>query len=255
MLFKRLLITTFSLACSLTAAAAEPPSDEREVRVQKGIDAAFPGKRFVIWVSVSGDMNDDGLSDVAAIVITDPMSDAPREEKLVVLAGKENGEFTPLSLSGEFCHAQKFYNLSSAAGKAFEVEVVEAIDATHANSFTLKFRYNPKLGDFELLGREDRSQEYDQNASYNVSVNYATGLVVTTRHLGKSYIERRTTADGIEKLLTHSRHAARHKAVTGRFESSERFRLQGFDCSNYQSSDPANKASPWIDENFKVQRQ
>ncbi len=249
--FHRLVVAVVNLACATATAHAQEPVEARTIK--KALDALFPGMQFDIWGYINRDLNGDGINDLAAVVVSFPTS-APREERLLVLAGGVDGSFTPLSVSGVFCTADKFYELSaSPMGDSFEVKGVTSADATHSDSFTFKFRYNAKLSDFELVGREQLSDEYDENSSYRISVNYLTKKVIHSRHLGKSYIERRTTEDGTEKIVEHSRRSGKHKEARTQFDIPVLFRLQGFDCLHW--TDPADMPSLYIDENFKVRRQ
>ncbi|MFZ6818919.1 hypothetical protein [Undibacterium sp. Ji22W] len=243
------------LIFAVSTAHAQEPSVARAAKIQDAIDAVFPGKQFVIWNSIEGDFNGDGVNDFAAVVVS-YTTEGAREERLLVMAGGSDGRFTPLSVSGEFCKVDKFYNLSaSPAGKSFEVEGVGSADATHSGSFTFKFRYNTKLRDFELIGREDHSVDYDANSSYKVSVNYLTKEILLARQLGKNYIDRHTAADGSEKIIERTRRAAKLKEAKMRFDSSMLFRLQGFDCARFWDTDPAANPPLYIDENFKIQSQ
>jgi hypothetical protein len=216
--------------------------------------AEFPHLDF-IWANAEGDLDGDGLPDLALVLTGNRGADGPREERLIVLVGKPDGSYKILSVSDEFCHVRKFYNLStSQLGSSFEVEGVSSGDASHSDSFTLKFRYNVNFNDFELVGREDRSTNYDEDSSYRVSINYLTAVAIQTRHLGKNYIERRYTADGTEEIVQHSRRSSKHKEVKTEFNGTVLFRLQGFDCSRYLDEDPAAILPIHIDEDFKVQR-
>ena len=164
-----------------------------------------------------------------------------------MFAGASDGSYTPISVSGQFCEPEKFYNMS-IEGSALIVQAVSYADAARAASFTLQFRYNAKLNDFELIGMEEDSVEYDENSSYKVSVNYLTKVIRLSRHLGKSYIKRSTTADGIEKIVEYSRRSGKHKEARTRFANSTIFRLQGFECGGNSAPD----TGVYIDENFKV---
>ena len=248
---RRLLVVVAYLACAVGTAHAHEP-DAGHTAIHKALDATFPGKQFDVWDSIDHDLNGDGIKDLAAIVVSFPEHSA-REERLLVLAGGVDGNLKLLSVSGVFCTANQFYQFSAPqAGDSFEVKGVMSADAARSASFTFKFRYNAKLSDFELIGREQVSDEYDENSSYRISVNYLTKEVIHSRHLGKSYIERRTTEDGTEKIVEHSRRSGKHKEARTKFDIPVLFRLQGFDCLHW--TDPADMPSLYIDEDFNVRR-
>lgn len=253
---RRLWATLAYLACAFGIGEAQEKTVNRVDKIHEAIDAVFPGGHFraeqTTWASGGIDFNGDGMNDLAVIAIGGINNS---EVRLLVLAGGVGGGYTPLSVSGEICHVNKWYNLSaSTVGKSFEVEFFYSGDATQSSSSTLKFRYNARLNDFELVGREDQSTNHDENTSYRVSVNYLTKTVMHSRRLGKSYIERRTAVDGIEEIVEHSRQAGRYREVKAQFDSSALFRLQGFDCESYYKEDPAGVLPLYIEEDFTVRR-
>ena len=239
------------LVCAKGDALAQTVGD-RFSQINSAIAAIFPNRHFSIWVGTDGDLNSDGIKDYAAVIILDG-SENRHEERLVVLAGTSDGNFKPLSVSGQLCEPQKFYNLDIRRDSLF-VESVQNADASAKYGITLQFRFNSRLGDFELVGNETSSYEYDENSSYIVSVNYLTSVVKHSRYLRKIYFERRTTANGIEEIVEHSRRSGRHKEAITHFDSSVLFRLQGFDCSSDLDPAPAVYPSFYIGEDFKVKR-
>ena len=236
-----------AVCVSNTATAQEATETETLGQISAAMSGVFPGMRFSIWDGAAGDLNEDGIEDYAAVVVLPDGKEGRREERLVVFAGASDGSYKPISLSGQFCEPEKFYNLSISTNTLF-VQAVSYADSARAASFTLQFRYNAKLDDFELIGRKDDSVEYDENSSYRVSVNYLTKVIRLSRHLGKSYIKRSTTADGIEKIVKYSRRSGKHREAKTQFDNSMLFRLQGFECAGYSAPD----TGVYIDEKFKV---
>lgn len=220
---------------------------EKFGRIHAAISAAFPEKRFSISEGAEGDINGDGISDYAAVVLLSDGKEGQGEERLAVFAGAADGSYKPISVSGQFCEPEKFYKLSIGRSALF-VQAFSYADAARAASFTLQFRYSAKLNDFELIGMEEDSVEYDENSSYKVSVNYLTKVVRYSRHLGKSYIKRSVTADGIEKIVEYSRLSGKHKETETQFSNSTIVRLQGFECGANNAPD----TGVYIDENFNV---
>jgi hypothetical protein len=132
-----------------------------------------------VWAEAQGDLNGDGIPDAAILLTGSKGGSAHREERLVVVAGISGGGYRVLSVSGEFCHPSKFYQLDIREHDLF-VEAVETADAARHASATLQFRYNAKLKDLELIGEELRSVAYDEDAEERTSSNYLSGRVVQT---------------------------------------------------------------------------
>lgn len=167
--------TTVALLAMAAAAVAQP----QEFATAKAAAAAlFPNQTFVEWTSTAGNWNGDGVQDLALILNeVDGPVDRPMEIRLVVLAGKAGGAYTPLSASSSYCMAQKFYNLE-AKGTSLWVTAVDKAEGDVSATTTLQFRFSPRRGDFELIGKENvwevQGKEYGRS-----SVNYLTGKFIT----------------------------------------------------------------------------
>jgi hypothetical protein len=139
---------------------------------EAAIAAMFPNEKYIEWGSTEGDWNEDGIKDLAMI-----LSGPGDNHRLVVLAGVFGGGYFPLSISSSYCDAPKFYNLDEKGASLFVTQVYNA-DENGSVSNTLKFRFNKKLADFELIGREDISRSHQDKSYDRLSVNYPAGLAI-----------------------------------------------------------------------------
>ena len=206
-------ILTFAigLATAATSAFAQPPA---YAKPEAAVAALFPQRTFVEWNSTAGDWNGDGVPDLALILneVNGP-SDGPMEIRLVVLAGAPGGQYTPLSASASYCRAQKFFNLEAKGTSLFVTAVDKAEDQNSGNT-TLQFRFNPRLGDFELIGKETVwTSGKDGGRS---SVNYLSGQYITSERV-----------KGRLKVSKEKHFAVPALAV-----------LKGFDCDVYDDGTP-----------------
>ncbi|MFZ6771853.1 hypothetical protein ACO0LB_03965 [Undibacterium sp. SXout7W] len=142
----------------------------------------FPHLNF-IWANAEGDLNGDGIPDVAMLLTGNRAENDPREERLVVLTGNPDGSYKVLSISAEFCHPSKFYNLEIVKNSLF-AQMVEYADSSRISSYTLQFRYNAKINDLELIGEEMNSESYETDSIERTSTNYLTGTVIHTTKTG-----------------------------------------------------------------------
>jgi hypothetical protein len=133
-----------------------------------------------VWTSAEGDLDGDGITDVALVLTGGKRNGGPREERLVVLAGVPRGGYRILSISGEFCHPSKFYNLDIKV-RSLIVEAVETLDASRHGSTTLHFRYNPRLNDLQLVGEDTLSVDLGAGEEERTSANYLTGKSLYTK--------------------------------------------------------------------------
>lgn len=171
--------------------------------------ALFPNKKFDQWVSTEGDLNGDGIKDLAMILTHYP-EDGPLEIRLVVLAGVPGEGYLPLSISSRYCVAQKFYNLKSEGPSLFVYEMHKT-DGDGEVTNTLQFRFNKKLDDLELIGRENIYESFQDKSYGRTSVNYLAGMTIVYKRI-----------HGRIKATKRSRFAAPPLA-----------RLSGFDCDKY----------------------
>ena len=202
--------TTIACLTMAAVAYAQPPEF---ASAKAAVAALFPQQTFVEWTSTTGDWIGDGVQDRALILneVNGP-ADRPMEIRLVVLAGAPGGpdeHYAPLSASASYCRAQKFFNLE-AKGSSLLVTAVDKAEDNASGNTTLQFRFNPKRGDFELIGKENlwevQGKEYGRT-----SVNYLAG-----------------------KLTLYERVKGRVKVnKEKRFEAPRLARLNGFDCNSY----------------------
>ena len=195
------------LSTAMPPAHAQPAT---YARPEAAVAALFPQQTFVEWTSTSGDWNRDGVPDIALLLneVNGP-SDRPMEIRLVVLAGTPGGQYTPLSASASYCRAQKFFNLE-AKGTSLWVTAVDKAEGDDLGSTTLQFRFNPRRGDFELIGKETAWTSGKDGGSS--SVNYLSGKVITSERV-----------KGRLKASQEKRFAVPALAV-----------LKGFDCDVYE---------------------
>jgi len=202
----RTLALAIALAAAATGAYAQSPAFARP---EAAIAALFPQQTFVEWTSTTGDWNGDGVPDLALVLNeVNGSSDKPMEIRLVVLAGTPGGQYTPLSASTSYCRAQKFFHLE-AKGTSLFVTAVDKAEGDALGTTTLQFRFNPRRGDFELIGKETVwTSGKDGSRS---SVNYLSGKVITSERV-----------KGRLKASQEKRFAVPALAV-----------LKGFDCDVY----------------------
>ncbi len=220
----RLLVTSvllLTLACNVIA----QPNPRFQI-ADSVIAAAFPEQRLSPWTAAEGDLNGDGIPDMAIVLTGWIGGQDPRGERLVVLIGNRDKSYTVLSMSDEFCNAREFYNLSIEK-RSLVVEAFWRV-SDRISSSTLHFRYNHQLMDLELIGAENLSEENVKVSSYKISTNYLNGKVIHTRRDGKKYKEAQAWID--RKPLS---------------------RLQGVACESYWSSE---QPSININERFVVER-
>jgi len=180
----------------------------------EAISALFPGQKLGVWDRTTGDFNGDGIEDLA-LIITLFYDNEPMQTRLVVLAGSPGGRYATMSASSKYCDAQKFFGLEAKGSSLFVTETHKA-DADGHTTNTLQFRFNKKLADLELIGRENIYESFQEKAYGRTSVNYPAGMtIVYERIRGRIKVKERS-----------------------RFAPPMLARLNGFDCDKYFDGKP-----------------
>lgn len=173
--------------------------------VMATIKAQFPERDFNIWSDAKGDLNGDGIPDLA-LVITASNMESEREERLVVLIGNKDKSYSLLSASDEFCHVRYHYNLDVHKRSLN----IRGFSNLHGSSFGLQFKYNDKRKDLELIMDDVIDESEDGNSFSSMRINYLDKKIIYSRKQNK-----------------------RHKEVVVKFAASEPRGLRGFNCGNY----------------------
>lgn len=169
------------------------------------------GYDFNEWTTERGDVNGDGIEDIAMILSYSSDGTGGIRTRLVVLAGRADGGLAVLSESARYCDAQKFFNLRIEKGSLY-AEAVQKADSTYFGSNTLQFRFNKRLGDLEVSGQELRWDSYDDESSGSWSKNLLTGAVVESEVVRGRTIQSKRAKEQRRPLM----------------------RLNGFDCNNLE---------------------
>jgi hypothetical protein len=169
------------------------------------------GYDFSEWTPERGDMNGDGIEDVAMILSYSSDDPGGIRTRLVVFAGRADGGFAVLSESARYCDAQKFFNLRIEKAYLY-ADAVHKADASQFAGESLQFRFNQRLGDLEAIGWELRWGSSDDETSGSWSRNFLTGAVVEREVVRGRTIKSKRTKAQRQPLM----------------------RLNGFDCSNLE---------------------
>ena len=148
-LFMRLMLRNFILLVCITFNKALFAQSEVFSSLNSVILELFPNKNPHEWTSTEGDLNGDGVTDIAAIVTLMPEI-YPSEIRLLVLAGVSSGGYRLLSVSDKYCNAQKFFNLDIVGSSLF-VTAVHKVESDEFVTDKLQYRFNKRYLDLELI--------------------------------------------------------------------------------------------------------
>ena len=217
-------LLVFPLLCmsTLCASAEYTPKAQRAI---SAIASSFPHLDTILEMA-EGDLNEDGISDLALVVTGQKQENSYRDERLVVLTGNPDGSYAVLSVSNEFCHVRWHYNIGIDRRSLFVTGFNQVNAGT--SKFTLQFRYNAKLKDLELIGSEELDADDETRSYYKVSVNYST----------KTVIHSRKEMNKLKDVIAQTRNDLNLAT------------LQGFNCDSYSDGLPSIR----INQDFSIKR-
>ncbi|MCA1632716.1 MAG: hypothetical protein LC802_03105 [Acidobacteria bacterium] len=200
----RLLITLLLLLHALAAgtpALSTRQTDERRfldsrlVPAEGRAPADFVPRGWKIEEEVKGDLNGDGVADAALRLVEDlPVETGgvwnERYRALVVLFGKAGGGFARAAVTAKLLACSTCAGmLGDPEGGNISLEIKNGVlnvsqlsGARDATDLTQRFRHDPRLKRFRLIGEDIETYDRALGNSEIVSTNYLTGVRVTKKH-------------------------------------------------------------------------
>jgi hypothetical protein len=198
----RTLITTLFLlqalstgAHALQQAEGRRLLDARLVPAEGRTAADFVPGGWVKEEEVNGDLNGDGLTDAALRLIEDlPVETGgvwnERYRALVVLFGKSGGGFERAAVAARLLSCSTCAGvLGDPGGGNVSLEIKNGVlnvsqlsGSREATDLTHRFRYDPRLKRFLLIGEDIETYDRILGNSQSESTNYLTGTRITKKH-------------------------------------------------------------------------
>ena len=201
----RLLITLLLLTQAL--APGTPPAlstrqtdarrflDSKLVPAEARAPADFMPRGWKIEEEVKGDLNGDGLPDAALRLVEDLPIETEgvwneRYRALVVLFGTTGGGFERAAVASRLLSCSTCAGmLGDPAGGNISLEIKNGVlnvsqlsGAREATDLTQRFRHDPRLKRFLLIGEDIENYDRALGNSETVSTNYLTGIRITKKH-------------------------------------------------------------------------
>jgi hypothetical protein len=195
-----LLLLLHALSAGATALAFRQDGARRFLSPQlvpaEGRTAAdFMPRGWVNEEEVTGDLNGDGLPDVARRIIEDLPVEIDgvwneRYRALVVLFGKKGGGFERAAVASKLLSCSTCAGmLGDPAGGNLSLEIKNGVlnvsqlsGSREATDLTQRFRYDSRLKRFLLIGEDIETHDRILGHSQSESSNYLTGVRITKKH-------------------------------------------------------------------------
>lgn len=196
-----MIVASLVLSVFVTVAAAQddPRRLDASAVVPSGRTAAdFAPAGWKVENSVSGDLNGDGIADLAITVIEDKSAQdgagINRGRALVLVLGTKAGVFTRAAVASRLLQCTgcggAFYGVLDAPANVSITKGVLVVDQDHGSrwvtSLTYRFRYDKQLSKFMLIGFDYASTDRGDATTVSESTSYLTGKRITTAKNGRA---------------------------------------------------------------------
>jgi hypothetical protein len=150
--------------------------------------AVFLPKGWTVEDQASGDLNGDGVPDMAVVLVQggdqSQMEDEPQRALIVLLShGKEN--FTLAGINDKFFQCKGCGGIKEGVVISIKKGVIVAEQMSGSREFaneTWRFRYDPKARRFVIIGRDLETGDGMRGTGTIESNNYLTGLKITENY-------------------------------------------------------------------------
>jgi len=193
-----MLTRIFTLCLFLTACAAFTSAQEEQAisfddsalpRTANAVEKFLPS-RWMVEAQVSGDLNNDSVPDTALKLIEKPAADfdkdnpPSRERVLMILFKNRQGIFERAATAKNLLQCTRcggaFYGVMEASADVTIAKGVLIVkqDGGSRNVIetTYRFRYNPGVKKFALIGYDVNDRDRATGENTNSSTNYLTGI-------------------------------------------------------------------------------
>jgi hypothetical protein len=137
---------------------------------------------------VNGDLNSDGVPDIAAILIHGKPDSKPSEAEdelqraLIVLLGSGKDKFIPAGTNDKIIHCKGCGGVKEMVGISIEKGVLVVSQWSGSREFSIetwRFRYDPQTRRFVMIGSDLETGDGMRGTGTIASFNYLTGRKIT----------------------------------------------------------------------------
>ena len=197
----KMLTRIFTLCLLMTTCAAFASAQEEQAvlfddsalpRTANAVEKFLPSG-WMLEAQVSGDLNNDSVPDTALKLIEKPAADddkdnpASRERVLMILFKNRQGIFERVATEKNLLQCTgcggAFYGVMEAPADVDIAKGVLIVKQDHGSrnvtETTYRFRYNPGVKKFALIGYDMNDRDRATGETINTSTNYLTGVKIT----------------------------------------------------------------------------
>lgn len=201
-----LCVLLMALSCVAFAQEEAATIDKSKVPAQAANPAQFAPAGWKVEEQATGDLNGDSLPDYAIKLVEDKADKnsegdpTERGRALVIALGTKDGKLKRAGVADKLLQCTRcggaFYGVVEAPANVSIDKGVVVVEQDHGSrnvtDTTYRFRYDPALQSFVLIGFDLSDVDRLTASGVTESTNYLTGIRITTRGRGNRDTKTRT---------------------------------------------------------------
>jgi hypothetical protein len=182
-----LLVLLISVCAALAFAQDEKKAvfDDSKLPKTAASTSKFVPAGWTLESTISGDLNTDGVADAVLVFV----SKAEGERALMIAFKNAGGEFERVVTARNVLQCTDCGGMLGGEKNTPDIKIVKGVliintltGSRESTDSTFRFRYDPKVAKFALIGYDEIDRDRATGSSSGTSTNYLTGVQITTEY-------------------------------------------------------------------------
>ena len=182
-----LLVLLISICAALTSAQDEKKAvfDDSTLPKTASSTSKFVPAGWSIESTITGDLNTDGIADAVIVFV----HKAEGERALMIAFKNAKGEFERVVTAKDVLQCTSCGGMLGGEKNTPDIKIAKGVliintltGSRESTDSTFRFRYDPKVSKFALIGYDEVDNDRATGASTNTSTNYLTSVQITTEY-------------------------------------------------------------------------
>ena len=184
-----LLVLLISIFAALALAQDEKKSvfDDSKLPKTASSTSKFVPAGWTLESTVTGDLNADGNADAVWVFVEKGEGEGEGQRALMIAFKKASGEYERVVTAQEVLQCTTCGGMLGGEKNTPDIKIVKGVliinsltGSRESSDTTMRFRYDPKVSKFALIGYDDIENDRGTGVSTKTSINYLTGVKITS---------------------------------------------------------------------------
>lgn len=180
-----LLVLLMAICSVLTFAQDEKTAvfDDSKLPKTASSTSKFVPEGWTLESTVTGDLNGDGVADAVLVFV----EKGGGERAMIIAFKNAKGEFERAVTATSVLQSTDSGGMLGGEKNTPDIKITKGVliigaltGSRESSDTTFRFRYDPKVSKFALIGYDDIENDRGTGASTKTSFNYLTGVAITT---------------------------------------------------------------------------